>query len=96
MSVVGCPLGVTAQVAVRWIAKVTDACKQDKKTKQAFTPHGSLACDARILSWRLDNSAISIWMVEGRQKIAFVRHDRAKELLAGECGESVRWTHLSR
>lgn len=79
---------LTAQVVIRCISKVTDAYKLDKKTKRAFKPHGSIAFDARILSWKLDKNEVSIWTVDGRQKIGFVCHPRAKELLSGDRGES--------
>jgi IS605 OrfB family transposase len=79
---------LTAQVVLRCIAKVTDAYKLDQTTKRTFRPLGSIAYDARILSWRLDQNEISIWTVEGRQRIPFLAHARAKELLGGERGES--------
>lgn len=80
--------GLTSQVVIRCIAKVTDAYKLDKKTKREFKPLGSIAFDARILSWKLDKNEVSIWTVDGRQKIDFVCHARAKELLSGDRGES--------
>lgn len=79
---------LTAQLVIRCIAKVTDAYKLDKKTKREFKPLGSIAFDARILSWKLDKNEVSIWTVDGRQKIGFVCHARAKELLSGDRGES--------
>jgi IS605 OrfB family transposase len=79
---------LTAQVVIRCIAKVTDAYKLDRKTKRTFKPHGSIAYDARILSWRLDKNEISIWTVDGRQAIRFVCRERDKELLSGKRGES--------
>ncbi len=79
---------LAAQVVIRCIAKVTDAYKLDRKTKRAFRPLGSIAYDSRILSWKLDKSEVSIWTVDGRQKMPFVAHARAKELLAGHRGES--------
>lgn len=81
--------GLTAQVVIRCIAKVADSYKLDKKTKRTFKPFGSIPFDSRVLSWKLDRNEISIWTVDGRQKgIKFVCHDRAKELLSGERGES--------
>ena len=79
---------LTAQVVIRCIAKVTDAYKLDKKTRRTFRPLGSIAYDVRILSWHLDENTVSIWAVDGRQRIGFVCHDRAKELLSGKRGES--------
>ena len=79
---------LSAQMAIRCISKVTDAYKLDKKVKRTFRPQGSIAYDARILSWKLDQNEISIWTMEGRQTIPFVGRERAKELLSGERGES--------
>jgi IS605 OrfB family transposase len=79
---------LTAQVVIRCIAKVADAYKLDKPTKRTFKPLGSIAYDARILSWRLDNHTVSIWTVDGRQTIPFLARERAKDLLAGKRGES--------
>ncbi len=80
--------GLAAQVVIRCIAKVTDAYKLAKQTKRAFKSHGSIAFDARILSWKFDKNEVSLWTVDGRQKIGFVCHARAKELLSGDRGES--------
>lgn len=80
---------LTAQLIIRCIAKVTDAYKLDKKVKREFQPLGSIAFDSRILSWNLDKNTVSIWTVDGRLKqLSFVCHDRAKELLRGDRGES--------
>src|SRR4030042_5412623 len=57
--------GLSAQVAVRAIAKVADAYKLDRKSKRTFKPTGSIAYDNRILSWRVQNQTVSIWTVEG-------------------------------
>lgn len=79
---------LTAQLVIRCIAKASDAYKIDKKVKREFKPLGSIAFDSRILSWKLDKNEVSIWTVDGREKINFVCHDRAKELLSGSRGES--------
>jgi putative transposase len=79
---------LTAQVVVRCIAKVTDAYTLDKKTQRIFKPLGSIAYDARILSWKIADSTISIWTVDGRQKISFVAGDHHKAMLEHQRGES--------
>jgi IS605 OrfB family transposase len=79
---------LSAQVAVRVIAKVADAYKLDTKTKRTFKPHGSIAYDDRILTWRLKDSIVSIWTVDGRLRIPFVGGERQRELLATRQGES--------
>ncbi|MBK7452987.1 MAG: hypothetical protein IPJ46_04490 [Anaerolineales bacterium] len=45
--------GLTAQVAVRCISKVADAYKLDRKVKRTFKPHGAIAFDDRILTYKL-------------------------------------------
>ncbi len=79
---------LAAQLVIRCIAKVTDAYKVDQKTKQEFKLFGSIAFDSRIRSWKLAKDEVSIWTVDGRQKISFVCQARAKELLSGDRGES--------
>ncbi|MCX6050449.1 MAG: hypothetical protein NT075_35585 [Chloroflexi bacterium] len=79
---------LTAQLVIRCIAKVSNAYKADHSAKWAFKPLGSIAFDARIRSWKLEKNEVSIWTIEGRQKICFACHTRAKELLSGDQGES--------
>jgi IS605 OrfB family transposase len=80
--------GLSAQVAVRTIAKVADAYKLDRKTKRTFKTTGSIAYDDRILSWRLHDQTVSIWTVNGRLRIPFVCGERQLELLQTRQGES--------
>ncbi len=80
--------GLNAQVVIRCISKVCDAYKLDKKTKRTFRSDGSIAFDSRILSWKIDASQVSIWTVDGREKVPFLAHGRAKQLLLGVRGES--------
>ena len=78
--------GLSAQVAVRIIAKVADAYKLDRKTQRVFHKHGSIAFDDRILAYKPDG--VSIWTLSGRQKIPFVCGERERVLLASRQGES--------
>jgi len=75
-----------AQAVVRCIAKVADAYKLDRDAPRTFRPLGSIAYDARNLSWTED--AASIWSVDGRLRIPFVCGDRQRELLQYERGET--------
>jgi IS605 OrfB family transposase len=77
---------LSAQVVVRCIAKVADAYKLDIKTKRAFKPMGSIAYDARILSWKDDG--VSIWTIQGRHRISFVCSREQRRLLNFARGES--------
>ncbi len=80
--------GLSAQIAVRVIAKVADAYKLDKQTRRTFRPTGSIAYDDRILSWRLSDSIVSIWTMDGRLHIPFVCGERQRALLETRQGES--------
>lgn len=79
---------LSAQMAVRCIAKVADAYKLDTKAKRTFKPSGGVAYDNRILSWNLEKSTMSIWTTEGRLTIPFVCGERQRELLKTHQGES--------
>jgi putative transposase len=78
--------GLSAQVAVRAIAKVADAYKLDKETMRVFRLDGSIAFDDRILRYGPDY--VSIWTTAGRQKIGFVTGEKQKKLLESRQGES--------
>ena len=80
--------GLSAQMAVRCIAKVADAYKLDRRTKRTFKPHGAIAYDARILRWFVRERQVSIWTVEGRHILPFVCGDYQATLLQGQRGES--------
>ena len=77
---------LSAQVVVRAEAKVADAYKLDRERLRKFRPLGAIAYDCRILSWKADS--VSIWTVNGRQKIGFVCGERQKALLKYERGEA--------
>lgn len=80
--------GLTAQAAIRVIAVVADAYKIDKRTKRTFRKMGSATYDNRILSWRLAQSDVSIWTMDGRQRIPFICGERQRQMLnslQGEC-----------
>jgi len=79
---------LSAQIVVRCIAKVADAYKLDKETKRTFKPHGAIAFDDRILSWKTEQQNVSIWTVIGRQKIPYICGERQKRLLESRIGET--------
>jgi IS605 OrfB family transposase len=80
--------GLSAQMAIRALAKVGDAYKLDKRTERRFRAHGSIAYDDRILSYRPAKQTVSIWTLSGRQTIAFVAGAQQLALLAYRQGES--------
>lgn len=65
---------LSAQMTVRCIAKVINSYKLGRKKKRSFKPLGGIAYDNRILSYKPD--VVSIWTVDGRQKIPFVCHNK--------------------
>ncbi len=80
--------GLTAQAAIRVIAVVADSYKLDKEAKRTFRKLGSATYDNRILTWALDKSEVSIWTMDGRQRMAFVCGERQRKMLdslQGEC-----------
>jgi predicted transposase len=76
-------LQLSAQVVVRCISKVADAYKLDRQTQRRFKPHGAIAFDNRILSYNLGRQEVSLWTVDGRQRIPFSAGARQRELLSG-------------
>ena len=79
---------LSAQLAVRCIAKVADAYKLDKDTLREFKPHGGVPYDDRILSWNMYEPSVSTWTLDGRQSIPFVCGKRQWELLQSRRGET--------
>jgi IS605 OrfB family transposase len=80
--------GLAAQLTVRCIAKVADAYKLDRKARRTFTPLGAVPYDQRILAYTKENTAVSIWTLDGRQEIPFVCGERQRALLAYRRGET--------
>ena len=80
--------GLSAQLTVRCIAKVTDAYKLDRKVKRTFKPHGAVPYDDRILYWQTDNQIVSIWTLDGRQRMGYLVGDKQRQMLEHRSGES--------
>ena len=77
---------ITAQVAVRCIAKVADSYKIDQNTQRTFRKHSAQPYDDRILRFCADD-VVSIWLVSGREKITYACGDHQRELLKHRKGE---------
>lgn len=57
--------GLSAQLSIRAISKVSEAYKRDRSIKPVFKPHSAIVYDQRILSWKgLDR--VSLVTVNGR------------------------------
>jgi putative transposase len=57
--------GLSAQMAIRAIAKVAEAYKRDKSIKPTFRLHGAMTYDERILSWK-GTDRVSLLTRDGR------------------------------
>lgn len=79
---------LSAQVVVRCISKVTDAYKLDRKSQRQFRPLGAITYDSRILSYKFDRRVVSVWTIEGRQKIPYLTGEHHAELLKYAQGEA--------
>jgi len=80
--------GLGAQMAVQCISKVADGYKLDKKTKREFRLLGAMAYNLNSLSYQMDRHIVSIWTLNGREKIAFQCASIHEELLKFQKGES--------
>lgn len=79
---------LSAQMIIRCISKVSDAYKKDKDVKREFRQYGAIAYDSRILTYRTVKEFVSIWAVNGRQKINYKAGEKQKKMLQFQCGES--------
>ena len=77
---------ITAQVAVRCIAKVADAYKIDQKSMRTFRKHSAQPYDDRILRF-CANDIVSLWVLSGREKISYACGDHQRKLLEHRKGE---------
>ena len=77
---------LSAQMTVRCIAKVADAYKIDKKIQRTFKQYSAQPYDDRIFRLMADD-IVSIWTLEGRQKVPFQCGDYQRKLLETRKGE---------
>lgn len=76
--------GLSAQMAVRAIAKAVEVLRRDKTKCPIFRPDGSITYDDRILGWK-GVDKVSLWTLNGREVIPLIygqyqseRFDRLK------------------
>ena len=79
---------LSAQIFIRSFAKVADAYKVNKRVLAKFRLEGSIAYDARLISWMEQPDTLSIWTLDGRKTIKFVCGEHQKAMLGGKIGES--------
>jgi IS605 OrfB family transposase len=77
---------LSAQMTVRSIAKVSDSYKVDKKSLHKFKSYSAQPYDDRIFRLMKDD-IVSIWTLEGRQKIPFQCGDYQRRLIENQHGE---------
>jgi IS605 OrfB family transposase len=80
--------GLGAQIAQHCVAKVAAAYAHAQDRCRTFKPRGSIAFDARNLSYALTDASVSIWSLRGRLRIPFVCGERQWHLLQTRHGES--------
>ena len=78
--------GLSAQMVVRCIAKVTDSYKIDRKVQRKFKKYSAQPFDMRIFRFMKDDH-ISIWTIKGRQKIPFQCGKPQHKVLENQHGE---------
>jgi putative transposase len=79
--------GLSAQMTVRAIGKVCDAYKRDKSKQPSFRPHGAVAYDQRILSFKAMDR-VSILTLSGRILVPFVAGAYHRARLEGVRGQA--------
>ncbi|HEY7022815.1 MAG TPA: transposase [Ktedonobacterales bacterium] len=62
--------GLSSQMAIRAIAKVSEAYKRDKQIKPTFRAHGAMTYDQRICSYPVSDR-VSLLTLEGRVVVPF-------------------------
>jgi putative transposase len=78
---------LTAQAAVRVIAKVADAFKINRKIAPVFRSDAAQPYDDRIIRFLKDGSAVNLWTVCGRLTIPVVMGEHQRALLIYRKGE---------
>ena len=79
--------GLTAQAAVRSIAKVADAFKVNRSVAPVFRKDAAQPYDDRIIRFVKDGTAVNLWTVEGRITVPVVMGEHQQRLMAYRKGE---------
>jgi putative transposase len=79
--------GLTAQAAVRSIAKVADAFKVSRKVAPTFRKDAAQPYDDRIIRFVNDGSAVSLWTIDGRITVPIVMGEHQCRLMTYRKGE---------
>jgi putative transposase len=79
--------GLSSQMAVRAISKVAEAYKRDRIRKPTFKPHGAIAYDQRIMSFKAMDR-VSLLTISGRVLVPYVAGGYHRARLEGARGQS--------
>lgn len=79
--------GLSAQMAVRAIAKAVECFQRNKTICPVFKPYGAICYDQRVLSFK-GLTTISLWAMTGRLLIPFVCGEYQKERQSRIKGQS--------
>lgn len=80
--------GLSAQMAINCLGKVSDAYKLERHTRKICHQSAGLVYDDRMLSWNLAASHVSIWTLEGRLTIPFICGKRERRMLRTRQGRT--------
>jgi IS605 OrfB family transposase len=79
---------LAAQMTIRALGKVADAYKTNPKAHNQFDSRGGFPYDSRILSFYTDRQEVSIWTLDGRERIEYEVGDNHRALLEQDKGEA--------
>lgn len=79
--------GLSAQMAVRCIARTCDAYKRDKNVRPTFRPHAAMPFDQRMMSFK-GPDRVSLLSLEGRVICPFVMGRYQRERFTAAKGQS--------
>lgn len=79
--------GLTAQAAVRSIAKVSGAFKISRKIAPVFRKDAAQPYDDRIIRFLKDGGAVNLWTIDGRMTIPVMMGDHQRRLMTYRKGE---------
>jgi len=79
--------GLAAQMAIRAIAKVSEAYKRDRSQQPRFRPHGAMVYDERNLSFPCIDHA-SLLSLDGRVEVPFRFGRCADDMLQRKRGQA--------
>lgn len=79
---------LAAQMTIRALGKVADAYKTNPKAHNQFDIRGGFPYDSRILSFYTDRQEVSLWTLDGRERIEYEVGENHRSLLEQEKGEA--------